>query len=476
MIQIGNKRVYRTILNGRDPDRIHLGPLAIYARVTELLNRFAGKVIADGGIYDDLFASEVLRQNPIVLHEARVLIVPGAYKAGVIYGIDMVTGEPVPFTFGRASVGTYIDKNGNLQTAGNNIPRIDYDQITGVLRGYLFENAATQFIKNSILSDAANWGYTSINVTYNTGTTSLGRPLNTLAKSDSSPNRPAVSSAQSSSAGATYCFRGTFRAGSASRVSLGIGASADGTGNPIWGADLETGYRIVSGPGTISRVSGSLSTVTGLSALQDTIIEVFRKYNNAAIPVSVYVYPDSSASTTLGASIQFSTPQCEINALGVCTSQIDTTNSQATRAADSLTGPGSLITETGCTVYMEGARLSSGQGGSWMFSRGAEARIWYTSGLVHQIAQYDGVTTLYAPGNQTNGETVKVVGSVGAEGQKINRNNTIGKSAYDGTFGTGNLFIGGSEGSPGRVQNHIRALAIMQRQLSDAEHVQLVQP
>ena len=53
-------------------------------------------------------------------------------------------------TFTRASGGTFLGSNGLLQTAANNVPRIEYDA-TGAVKGLLIEEARTNLLPNSSL-------------------------------------------------------------------------------------------------------------------------------------------------------------------------------------------------------------------------------------------------------------------------------------------------------------------------------------
>ena len=79
-------------------------------------------------------------------------------------------------TFTRASVGTYFDATGTMQTAPANTPRWDYDPNTHVLKGLLLENSVTNVLLNS-----AALGTQSVTVTaqaytlsfYGTGTVTL---------------------------------------------------------------------------------------------------------------------------------------------------------------------------------------------------------------------------------------------------------------------------------------------------------------
>jgi hypothetical protein len=99
-------------------------------------------------------------------------------KAGPSLDLSFMTpGTLDPrLTFTRASVGTYFDSGGVMQTAAINAPRWDYDPVTHVLRGLLLEIARTNLLLNS-----ATLGTQSVAVTaqpyvlsfYGTGTITL---------------------------------------------------------------------------------------------------------------------------------------------------------------------------------------------------------------------------------------------------------------------------------------------------------------
>jgi hypothetical protein len=48
-------------------------------------------------------------------------------------------------TFTRGSIGTFVNKNGLIETAAANIPRFDYDPISGECRGLLIEESRTNY-------------------------------------------------------------------------------------------------------------------------------------------------------------------------------------------------------------------------------------------------------------------------------------------------------------------------------------------
>jgi hypothetical protein len=57
-------------------------------------------------------------------------------------------------SFTRASVGTYFDSSGVMQTATNNTPRFDYDPVTHIAKGLLFEESRTNNVRNGIATGA----------------------------------------------------------------------------------------------------------------------------------------------------------------------------------------------------------------------------------------------------------------------------------------------------------------------------------
>lgn len=67
-------------------------------------------------------------------------------------------------TFSRGSVGTFVNKNGLIETAAANIPRFDYDPISGECRGLLIEEQRTNLVTNSTSSGFTN-GLTGLSTT-----------------------------------------------------------------------------------------------------------------------------------------------------------------------------------------------------------------------------------------------------------------------------------------------------------------------
>lgn len=436
--------------------------------------KFRDNVLRDGGTFEDsLFREEFSKQHSIVRKEATTLVVPGAYKSGIIYGMNTLNGDLVPLTFTRASPATYFDKAKQLQVVGNHIPRINYDEFTGALRGYLFENSVIQELSNSLFDgNITGWTTSGTGIIYNTATSSNGRPFITIYKTEALASTYLSGRLVNSTANTRYAVRIKVRAGTSTNISLGLGTSNDPGGENLpWGGESYTGHAILNGPGSITSNNG-IKHISGLSTTEDTTIEFYRTYVNAGIAIRLYIFPGGSSSSNINNTSLISTPQMEINSLGVCTSQIDSSNGIVTRATELLVGPSSIINNTAFSMFMYASKFSNGN--NFMFSRGNDGRVWYNTSSPDTNYMYDGNSVISAD-SIPNGTPTKVVSSIGAEGMKINVNNSsVNKGTYSGVMGTGsNVYFCGSQGSANRIQNHIKAFAIIPRQLTDAEHIAL---
>lgn len=98
---------------------------------------------------DEVLLLNLYQNLPIdVQIRAKVILLPIAAKEGVVYAMDNITGDLVPFNFSRASSATLFDKDKNMALVGNNIPRIDYGNYTEGVK-LLVEKESTNLIPYS---------------------------------------------------------------------------------------------------------------------------------------------------------------------------------------------------------------------------------------------------------------------------------------------------------------------------------------
>lgn len=111
---------------------------------------------------DEVLLLNLYQNLPInVQTGAKVILLPIAVKEGVVYGMDNITGDLVPFNFSRSSSATLFDKDKNMELVGNNIPRIDYGNYTEGVK-LLVEKESTNLLVDSALA-------TSLQAVYYTG-------------------------------------------------------------------------------------------------------------------------------------------------------------------------------------------------------------------------------------------------------------------------------------------------------------------
>ena len=95
---------------------------------------------------DEVLLLNLYQNLPIdVQTRAKVILLPIAAKEGVVYAMDNITGDLVPFSFSRASSATSFDKDKNMELVGNNMPRIDYGNYTDDVK-LLVEKESTNLI------------------------------------------------------------------------------------------------------------------------------------------------------------------------------------------------------------------------------------------------------------------------------------------------------------------------------------------
>jgi hypothetical protein len=271
---------------------------------------------------------------------------------------------PLP-TFTRASIGTFVGSDGLIQTAGTNVPRIDFDPVTRLCRGLLIEEQRTNSQSRSEEFGNASWAKGAVTVTDNSSTAPDGATTADLISETATSAQHSVF--QGSPAGVTT---GTVYTASVF-VKKGTGATA-----PDWIqlGFLTGGFGVVRAAfnvstGLFGNTTGSPSTsvtayqngwyrisITGTAtatAAWGTLVLAFT--NNANVSASVPTYTGQTTSDVFVWGAQF-------EAGAFATSYIPTTTGSLIRSADVCSITGAAFTgfynQTEGTLVFKGSKPS----------------------------------------------------------------------------------------------------------------------
>lgn len=248
-----------------------------------------------------------------------------AWGAQLEVGNSATSYYPAKVTFtSRASTGSYVDSAGITQIAAVNTPRLSYNPRDIIQSPSLIvEDASTNFITGSS-SLVEGWSGCTI---VSTGLAYLGLPLWRVGKASTGGSESRACFARNMLAGESINLTFVVAGGNSSNMSFSL---YDGTGGTFEGTVANTRAEILKGPGVLTRVGG-LFTVSNLSPDETTFIKVARYYpaNGSA---TVYFYPDTHNSSTVGKNILLGRVQCELGIMN--TSYIPTTTAAVTRAKD----------------------------------------------------------------------------------------------------------------------------------------------
>lgn len=395
--------------------------------------------------------------------EAAVVLAPGIYKSGNIAGVD-TNGNIIPFTFARAGSATYIDKNGVMQTAAANMPRIDYSDGTAK---YLIENASINLCPYS--TDLTHWNSTLVSVSVSGISTKYGRAFYRMGKNSTAPAAAATLACGTSAANTTYYYRITLRAGSVSSCAIGIGLTpdpADSSGGSLWGVAGDT-MKIISGPGAIAQhtVGNAIADITGLSQSTDTVVVISRTYISANIAITPAIYPDTTSSTNANAYILASTVQLEANGYS---SQIDTNGASVTRVADALSSTTDIIPYQAASMYADFTFKYQGAPNVFVFgSKNSLELRYFMSSNGTSIVFYDASNS-----SGTNIVNNKYIALYDSAGKKIANGGIVSASsstsAHVPSYGNFTFNTGA-----GGIAINLRSMVIFSRKLASTEAVTL---
>ena len=94
--------------------------------------------------------------------EPKLALIPSAYKTGTVYS-PLPTNGDGNFAFTRNTEATRVNKDGLIETVGNNIPRLDYSD--GGCPSLLLEPSRTNIVTHSENFADASWSPTNVSLT-----------------------------------------------------------------------------------------------------------------------------------------------------------------------------------------------------------------------------------------------------------------------------------------------------------------------
>ena len=378
--------------------------------------------------------------------------------------------------FTRASTGMYYNSSGVLVSAAINTPRFDYDPVTLQLKGLLLEDASTNIAPNPPVGGA--WAPGGATVAAASGIAPDG--TNTMVKlSETGVNELHFTAYGQGFAGGGQWTGSVFARTSGTRY-LQL-AFDDGGANGIWATfDLVSGT--VSGPiaatGTWAAVSASVQNIgngiyrcSATFTPAGTALRVLLVTSNLPSPGRFPSYLGNTANAVLVWGAQ-------VEALPYMSSHIPTTSVSVTRAADSLTYPGSGITgfsPTAGSWFLEFIRNGSVAATPRVIGviMANSPGVLYSDSTAH-LGQYDVATTLTTANLITVGDIHKGISTwIAGEAKVCLDNGTIAKSAalttgYSGIAGNS---IGVLRGTPPseNLSGWARRISYWPRVLSDSE-------
>ncbi len=237
-------------------------------------------------------------------------------------------------TLGRASTAVAVDRQGVLRTAAASTPRWEFDPVTGLSRGVLFEPQRSNMFLRARELDNAAWTKTGITVTANTAAAADGTSaLETLAATAVGGN---VAQACTVTAGNAITVSAYARASTSSHLRL---SGNDGVNGVVCWFNLLAG--------TIGSNTAGIGTVQfGFNDIEACDGELYRcsltvtTSTGTAFAAAFAPAAADGVGTAIGDTIFAGDAQFEaLTTAGHASSFIDTTNTTVTRSGDYLSMP-----------------------------------------------------------------------------------------------------------------------------------------
>ena len=373
-------------------------------------------------------------------------------------------------TFSRASSATFLGSNGLLQTAANNIPRIEYDA-TGAVKGLLIEEARTNNLKSSGDLNGSGWVAAAT-----IGTLTAGSPFGTYQTISPAYNSTGIGPAQRYQIGRAITSGATYVAWSLVKYSAGSGwfivNPYDTTsGNKRAYFDVQNG---------VVGVKDATLLDHGMVDYGDGWWLCWVSANAASTSGGVSCEApngDGVLSCTASDVILIAGTQFEQGSFP--TSYIPTTSAAATRAKDVASIPvsafgynndkGSLVIDVLTPVVDQFMTLAYFNTNSYFNSRGLlKANTNTASSGNHYInATYDGASIKLQLGTQTQAGYTKLGLSYGATARAVRDGGTVVSGDSRSPSPT-RLHLGGRDNGF-QSQCWIKSIQYYPRQLTDTQ-------
>jgi hypothetical protein len=281
-------------------------------------------------------------------------------------------------SFTRASIGTFYNSSGVLQTSASGVPRFDHDPVTLQAKGLLIEEGRTNLLLQSNSFLTAPWDVTTCGGVTNSGGTTTAPDGNTVPIYDFST---------------TSCIFQDVAATIGNVITHTIWIKANKTGT--------LGFRTPGAGGSLTSTSISVNTTWKQFTLTATAIAATSRF-----------LIDNRASNGYGVSgLQLSLWAGQMEVGPYASSYIPTTTVAVTRQADILSMPtGAWFNPSQGTTLAEADYTgSSNIGGVFALNdNGTNNRVDLRAGQNQAIISSGGLNTSLAPISFAGGTTKKV--------------------------------------------------------------------
>jgi hypothetical protein len=254
---------------------------------------------------------------------------PRPAGGGASLDLNLLAGPLDPrITFSRASIGTYFDATGVLQTATANTPRFDYDPAAHTALGLLIEEARTNLLLQSGDFNNASWSKSQC----------------TISAAVAAPDGTTTARGMITAAGQLGAIVQSYTTVAGTALTLSVFAKA-GNRNATQLLISAAAFSDASARAFTFTLTGNGSTSSGSAGATATIQAVGNGWYRCILTAT----PDVSITTTVhalrdtangdGTTIQLYGWGAQLEAGAFATSYIPTTAATVTRAVDVATMP-----------------------------------------------------------------------------------------------------------------------------------------